>query len=94
MFTRTLEVRGLKHTHPVGFITPRLLHLRRVTTAIRAALRAREASPQLEDAIRAERPDAWIEIPDEPAKPGQLQIRNRRIYVGPTTADLKRFTEQ
>ena len=46
---------------------------------------------QIEETIRAQRPDYWIDVPVPPAKPGEAQILSRQIYIGPTTADLKRF---
>ena len=35
-----------------------------------------------------------LDVPVPPAKPGEAQILSRQIYIGPTTADLKRFTNQ
>ena len=92
--TSTLESRGPKRKHPVGFSTPRLLHQRLIDTAIRAALRIREANKQLEADYRSgrrKRP-GWVDVPVEPAKPGEMQILSRQVYVGLTLDDVKEFT--
>ena len=58
--------------------------------AVQAAERAREASRQLEADYRSGkrmRP-GWIDVPAEPAKPGEVQVLSRSVYVGPTLTDF------
>ena len=86
-----LDARGPRRKHRLGFTTERLGHLRCLDVAVRAALRAREATRRLEADYRSgrrKRP-GWIHVPVEPAKPGEVQILSRRVYVGPTLEDLQ-----
>ena len=92
---RTVDARGPRRKHRLGFTTERLERLRCLGVAVRAALRAREASRRLEADYRTgrrKRP-GWVDVPVEPAKPGEVQILSRQVYVGPTLEDLQEFTK-